>query len=66
MNKQGKSKLEEDYAYLHILLDFYVKNRALITRMSDAEYKDYIDDILDEINRIKKILKDNGGNPSKK
>ncbi len=66
MTNKEKSKLEEDYAYLHILLDFYVKNRALITRMSDAEYKDYIDDILDEINRIKKILKDIGEKPSKK
>lgn len=66
MTHKERSKLAEDYAYLHILLDFYAKNRAAITRMSDEEYKNHIDDILDEINRIKKTLRDEDEKSPKK
>ncbi len=61
MTEQEKRKLEQEHQYLLTLLDFYAKNRALITRMNDQQYKDYIDDILDEINRIKKLLNPEDG-----
>ena len=57
MSEDEGKKLEEEYFYLHILLDFYAKNRGAIQSMSDKEYKQHIDAILDKINEIKKQLR---------
>ena len=56
MTENEKRKLEQEYQYLLLLLDFYVKNREAVSHMNDQQYKAHIDDILDEMNRIKKIL----------
>lgn len=38
------------------LLDYYAKNREAIKSMTDKEYQAHLDDILDELNRLKTIL----------
>jgi hypothetical protein len=65
MTQDEREQLERDYAlYLH-LLDYYAKNREAIKSMTDKEYRAHIDDILDEINRLKKLLEDDNKNAKK-
>lgn len=56
MTEKERSKLEQEYQYLLILLDFYANNREALTSMSDQQYKVQIDEILDEMNYIKNLL----------
>lgn len=60
MTQQELEQLERDYELYLWLLDYYAQNRASAKSMTDKEYEEHIDAILDEINRIKKILEDNG------
>ena len=64
MTEAERKKLEEDYFYLHITLDFYARNREVV-QMTDKRYWEHIDGILDEINRIKKQLKEDDERKSK-
>lgn len=56
MTLQEREQLEKDYALYVFLLDYYAKNRASAASMTDQEYLEHIDAILDELNRIKKLL----------
>lgn len=56
MTQAEIEQLEQDYTLYLWLLDYYAKNRLAAKSMTDDEYTAYIDEILDEINRIKKIL----------
>jgi len=63
MSPQELEQLGRDYELYLWLLDYYAKNRASAKSMTDKAYEEHIDAILDEINRIKKILEDNGKKP---
>lgn len=52
--KEKREKLEE-LENLKLLLRFHSENRII---KLDKQYMDYVDEILDEINRIEKELKD--------
>lgn len=56
-DQERKQHLLDLELYL-FLLDYYAKNRDSAKSMTDREYWEHIDDILDEINRIKKALAD--------
>ena len=65
MTQTEREQLERDYALYLWLLDYYAQNRDAVKSMTDKEYRAHIDDILDEINRIRKILEDEQGNDNK-
>ena len=58
MTQKEIEQLRQDYSLYLVLLDYYARNRASVKSMTDQEYQGHIDEILDEINRIKKLLKD--------
>lgn len=65
MTQDERKQLERDYALYLYLLDYYAKNREAVKSMTDKEYREHIDDILDEINRIRKILEEDNKNTKK-
>ncbi len=56
MTREERENLERDYALYLWLLDYYAQNRESVKSMTDKEYTKYLDEILDELNRIKKLL----------
>ena len=56
MTTEERDKTEKDYELCLWLLDYYAKNREAAKSMTDREYLEHIDAILDEINRLKKLL----------
>lgn len=56
MTREERENLERDYALYLWLLDYYAQNRESVKSMTDKEYSEYLDEILDELNRIKKLL----------
>ncbi len=56
MTQNEREQLERDYMLYLQLLDYYAKNREAIKSMTDKEYQAHLDDILDELNRLKTIL----------
>lgn len=56
MTREERENLERDYALYLWLLDYYAQNRESVKSMTDKEYTEYLDEILDELNRIKKLL----------
>jgi ribosome assembly protein YihI (activator of Der GTPase) len=65
MTQNEREQLERDYTLYLYLLDYYAKNRNVITSMTDKEYQEYIDAILDEINHLRKLLEDENKNTKK-
>jgi len=63
MTQQEREQLERDLALFLWFLDYYAKNRNRAKSMSDKEYTEYIDAILDEINRIREILEKHKDKP---
>lgn len=49
-----------DFELYLFLLDYYSKNREKVQSMTEPEFWEHIDAILDEVNRIKKALRDAG------
>ena len=62
MTEQERQLQLSDLELSLFLLDYYAKNRDAAKSMMDHEYWEYIDAILDEINRIKKALANDGEN----
>ena len=58
MTDQERQQHLLDIELYLFLLDYYAKNRDAAKSMTDREYWEHIDGILDEINRIKKALAD--------
>jgi hypothetical protein len=58
MTEQEYQKYLSDLELYIFLLDYYGKNRDAAKSMTDREYWEHIDSILDEINRIRKALAD--------
>jgi len=58
MTEQERQQLSSDLELYFFLLDYYAKNRDTAKSMTDSEYWEHIDSILDEINRIRKTLAD--------
>ncbi len=56
MTDQERQQHLSDLELYLFLLDYYAKNRDAAKSMTDNEYWEHIDAILDEINRIKKAL----------
>ncbi len=56
MTQNEREQLERDNTFYLWLLDYYAKNRDAVKSMTDKEYQSHIDDILDEINLIRKLL----------
>lgn len=56
MTQQEREQLEQDLVLYLWLLDYYAQNRNRVKSMTDKEYAEYIDAILDEINRIRMVL----------
>ncbi|GAB4489071.1 MAG: hypothetical protein OHK0019_06190 [Saprospiraceae bacterium] len=65
MTQGEREQLERDYALYLWLLDYYAQNREAVKSMTDKEYREHIDAILDEINRLKKLLEENNKNTEK-
>jgi hypothetical protein len=55
MNENERNQLYKDYLGLLDILDFYSKHKDRIS-FSEKEYEEYVNDILDKINEIKKLL----------
>ena len=55
MTEEEKKEKLEELENLKLLLKFHSENRVL---KLDKQFMDYVDEILDEINRIEKELKD--------
>lgn len=55
MRRMEKEELLEEQRILRVLLDFYVKNRVNVS-MEDAEFQTHIDDILDRLNALTRLL----------
>ena len=58
MTDQERQQNLSDLELYLFLLDYYAKNRDASKSMTDREYLEHIDAILEEINRIKKALAD--------
>lgn len=58
MTQKERQNLERDYALFLWLLDYYATNKEAAKSMTNKEYQEYLDEILDEINRIKKLLEE--------
>ncbi|MFM9948322.1 MAG: hypothetical protein ACKV1O_10325 [Saprospiraceae bacterium] len=58
MTTEEREQLQRDYSLYLVLLDYYAKNREGIKSMTDEEYRMHIDEILDEINRLRKLLEE--------
>lgn len=58
MTEQKRQQCLSDLELYLFLLEYYAKNREAAKSMTDREYWEHIDAILDEINRIKKGLAD--------
>lgn len=58
MTAEEREQLQKDYSLYLVLLDYYAKKRADIKSMTDEEYQMHIDEILDEINRIRNLLEE--------
>ena len=56
MTEQEK-KLTEDYKALQIIIDIYSQNRMMF-QMTDKEFYNHINDLLDEMNIIRKELEE--------
>jgi len=56
MTDQERQQYLSDLELYLFLLDYYAKNRDAAKSMTDREYWEHIDSILDEINRIRKAL----------
>ncbi len=56
MTAQEPQQYLSDLELYLFLLDYYAKNMDAAKSMTDREYWEHIDSILDEINRIKKAL----------
>ena len=65
MPQSEREQLKRDYALYLYLLDYYAKNREAIKSMTDKEYREHIDAILDEINRLGKLLEEDNKNAKK-
>lgn len=59
MTEAEKQRIPADLALHLMLLDYYAQNRDSVKSMNDHEYREYIDLLLDEINRLKKLLAQN-------
>ena len=55
MTPEERNELLEEERLLRILLDFHVKNRTHIS-MSDQEFEEYVNAVLDRLNELTKIL----------
>ena len=55
MNERERKTLQEEFEMLKIILDFHVKHRNQ-TMMKDDEFENHVNDILDRMNQLKKIL----------
>jgi hypothetical protein len=55
MNENERNQLYKDYLGLLDILYFYSKHKDRIS-FSEKEYEEYVNDILDKINEIKKLL----------
>ena len=65
MTQDEREQLERDYALYLWLLDYYAKNRDAVKSMTDKEYREHIDELLDEINRLKKLLEEDNKNTNR-
>ena len=55
MDENEKQKLEHKLVLLIEVLDFYSKHKEVVN-MTNKEYENHINDILDEINETKQLL----------
>jgi len=55
MNEDERQKLYEKYMHYVIILDTYSRLKDQL-KMSNEEYENHINDILDEINELKRKL----------
>jgi len=55
MTENEKQELEIKLAILFRMLDFYSQHKKDVS-MSDKEYENHVNDILDEINETKQLL----------
>jgi len=55
MTENERNQLYEKYTHYMVILDTYSKLKNQIN-MSDEEYENHINDILDEINELKRKL----------
>ena len=56
MSDKERQLLKEERKNLQNVLDFYVNFRGKITSMDELAIDNHIDDILDKLNELKKIL----------
>lgn len=63
MTQPEREQLERDLALYLWLLDYYARKRNRAKSMTDKEYTEYIDAILDEINCIREILEKHKDKP---
>ncbi len=59
MTREEKENLEEEMEMLRTLLDFHVENRSYIS-MDDEEFEEYVNAVLDRLNELAAILKQQG------
>ena len=55
MTIEERDKLLEELEMLKILLDFHVQNRQYLS-MSDHEFEDYANAVLDRVNELNDLL----------
>ncbi len=55
MTIEERDKLLEELEMLKILLDFHVQNRQYLS-MSDHEFEDYANAVLDRLNELNDLL----------
>lgn len=65
MTEARKNELETLNAVLYELLDFFATGREIFENMTEREYWETIDEILDQINSVKKVLKEDDEQKSK-
>jgi len=56
MSENEKQQLEEELMYLTILIEFHNKSRATVWKGKEPELEQYMDDMLDRYNEIRKQL----------
>lgn len=57
--REEKENLEEEMEMLRTLLYFHVENRSYIS-MDDEEFEEYVNAVLDRLNELAAILKQQG------
>ena len=56
MSENEKQRLQEELMYLTILIEFHNKSRATVWKAKEPELEQYMNDMLDRYNEIRKQL----------